>query len=208
MRVCWAKRDTSRASAPGRAHQLFGRVEHGLARLLGLEDDRVPGLLEDLPAQVVVTGVGKLDDHRAVGELLDDALVLARPAGTLRRYPYARDARVRDLACAGPALDVRLHALARLELLVQHGGLANPVEPERARLVLVGIPAVDVPALAPVHQLVGLDAAGGELVELLLVVLDLEQAPARDRAGHHPGDLGVIALRGGDLEALLGRVLP
>ena len=66
---------------------------------------------------------------------------------------------------------------------------------------------VHVPALLAVGQLVGLDRALGELVLVLLVVLDRQEPPADDRGGHHARDLGVVALRGRDLKALLGRVL-
>ena len=38
-------------------------------------------------------------------------------------------------------------------------------------------------------------------------MLDLEQPVLGDRAAHHAGDLRVVALGGGDLQALLGRVL-
>ena len=64
-----------------------------------------------------------------------------------------------------------------------------------------------VPALLAVGQLVGLDRALGELVLVLLVVLDRSRPPVGDRARHHARDLGVVALRGRDLEALGGRVL-
>ena len=37
-------------------------------------------------------------------------------------------------------------------------------------------------------------------------MLDLEQLALGDRAAHHAGDLGVVALGGGDLEAVDGRV--
>ena len=59
-----------------RGSQLFGRVEDGLACILGLQHHGVAGLLEDLAAEVVVAGVGELDDHRAVLQLLEQAVMV------------------------------------------------------------------------------------------------------------------------------------
>src|SRR3954452_5556174 len=56
----------------------------GLARVVGLEHGGVAGLLEDLAGQEVAALVAVLDDHRPVGELLRDAVLLARPARALR----------------------------------------------------------------------------------------------------------------------------
>ena len=67
--------------------------------------------------------------------------------------------------------------------------------------------ALDVPALFAVLQPVGLDRALGELVLVLLVVLEVEHAAAGDRLVDDLGDFGVAAARGGDLEPLLGGVV-
>ena len=67
--------------------------------------------------------------------------------------------------------------------------------------------ALDVPALAAVLEPVGLDRALGELVLVLLVVLELEHAAAGDRLVDDAGDLGVAAAAGGDLQPLLGGVV-
>ena len=182
-------------------------MEHRLARLLRLEHRGVAGLLEDLLGQVVEAAVGQLDNHRAVVQLLGHAAILARPARSLGRDPHAGHFRGGDLPRRGPALDVGLDALARLVGLVEHGGGADAVEPEGARGLLGGLVGVHVPALGAVHQLVRLDGARGELVLVLLVVLDLQHAALGDRARHDPGDLGVVALRGGDLEAVGGGIV-
>ena len=67
--------------------------------------------------------------------------------------------------------------------------------------------ALDVPALFAVLQPVGLDRALGELVLVLLVVLEVEHAAAGDRLVDDPGDLGVAAAGRGDLQPLLGGVV-
>src|SRR3954449_12628975 len=54
--------------SPCGGDQLGDERADGLARVLGLEDDRVPGLLEDLARQEVAALVAVLDDHRAVLE--------------------------------------------------------------------------------------------------------------------------------------------
>ena len=61
----------------------------------------------------------------------------------------------------------------------------------------------DVPALRSVGEAVGLDLALGELVLVLLVVVDREHAAALDRLVHLARDVGVVAARGRDLQPLL-----
>src|SRR2546427_123319 len=82
-------------------------------------------------------------------------------------------------------------------------GALHEVESEVAHAVARRVEGRHVPALAPVHQRVGLHAALGQLVLVLLVVLHLEQPVARDGARDHARDLGVVAGGAGDLEALL-----
>ncbi len=67
--------------------------------------------------------------------------------------------------------------------------------------------ALDVPALFAVLQPVGLDRAFGELVLVLLVVLELENPAGADRLVDLARDLGVAAAAGGDLQPLLGGIV-
>ena len=59
----------------------------------------------------------------------------------------------------------------------------------------------------PLISAYGSTSASGELVLVLLVVLEREQPPGGDRAGDDGRDLGIVAARGGDLKSLVGRVL-
>src|SRR3954465_7788197 len=90
----------------GCRRELGDRAADRLARVLGLEDRGVARLLEDLAHEVVGAREAVLDDHRTVGELLGDALLLARPARAVRRDPHPRDAGRLDLAGPRPAVDV------------------------------------------------------------------------------------------------------
>src|SRR5215210_3364372 len=67
--------------------KVLGGLQHGPARLLRLEHDRVARLLEDLAGKPLVRGEGALEDQRAVGQLGGGRMVLAHPAGALRRHP-------------------------------------------------------------------------------------------------------------------------
>src|SRR4051794_25364465 len=100
-------------------------------------------------------------------------MILADPAGAFRSDPDARGAAGVDLTGGEPAVDVGLDARARLEGVVEHVDPADPIQAVRAGLVLIEVPAVDVPALLAVHELVRLERPLGELVLVLLVVLDL-----------------------------------
>ena len=71
-----------------------------------------------------------------------------------------------------------------------------------------GIERRHIPALAAVDQRVRLDLPSGELVLVLLVVLERQEATPRDGARHDRRDLGVVATGAGDLEAFVHRVLP
>ena len=84
---------------------------------LGLEHDRVAGLLERLAHEPVDAGEAELDDHRAVLELGDDVALLARPARALGRDPHPSAARGGHLAGPRPAVDVgrRVDVGPRLE---------------------------------------------------------------------------------------------
>ena len=103
-------------------------------------------------------------------------------------------------------MDIGFDARARLELLVEDRGRPDPVEAEAPRGVALGVEGVEIPALLAVQELVRLDAPGGELVLVLLVVLEVEQAVVRDRPAHHLRHLRVVAGGGRDLEALNRRV--
>src|SRR4051794_34555709 len=86
-------RGVRRRCSQGRSSADRVEPRHGrpyrLARVVGLQHRGVAGLLEDLARQEVVTLVAVVDDDRAVGELLGDAVLLARPPGALRRDPDA-----------------------------------------------------------------------------------------------------------------------
>src|SRR6185503_13835813 len=80
-------------------------------------------------------------------------------------------------------------------------------EPEVARVALGWVVAEHVPALSPVDQRVRLDRALGELVLVLLVVLDRQQARVDDRAVDRARHLLVVTDRRSDLEAVMRWVL-
>src|SRR5204863_4923366 len=174
-------------------HALHG-FEDRLAGILGLDDRGVAGLLEHLAYEVVRARERELDDDGAVGELLRHRALLARPAGAVGGDPHARDPRGLDLAGARPALEVgaRLDLRARRVLLGQHLGLADAVQPEVADRLLGRVVRGDVPALAAVDQVVGLDRARRVLVLVLLVVVEAHQPAALDRLRHDAGDLRVV----------------
>src|SRR4051812_5452599 len=201
--IC-SRRLTSRVHGEAR-----DRRADRLARVLWLEHGGVAGLLEDLAGEEVAALVAVLDDDRAVGELLGDAVLLAGPPGALGRDPHARHARRLDLPGPRPALDGRLEVdlRARREDRVGHARGAHAVEAEVAQRVALRVERGDVPALAPVDELVGLDAALGELVLVGLVVVELDQAAAGDGLRDDRGDLGVVRAGGGDLQPGLRRVL-
>src|SRR6202044_1545590 len=119
---------------------------------------------------------------RAVVPLAGDAALLARPAGPLGRDPDARDTRGADLAGAQPAVDVAggVDVGARREALLGDLGAAYAIEAEVAHGGLVGIVGPHIPALAPVDQRVGLDAARGVLVLVLLVIVELDEHAVGD----------------------------
>src|SRR5829696_9035786 len=104
---------------------------------------------------------------------------------------------------AGDLLDLR----PRLEALRGEGRLLDPVELEVADAVFGQVVTLDVPALFAVLQPVGLDRAFGELVLVLLVVLEVEHPAAGDRFIDDLGDFGIAAARGGDLQPLLGGIV-
>src|SRR5215207_4301390 len=187
--------------------KLLSSLQNRPARLVRLEHDGVARLLENLAGEPLVRRVRALEDHGAVGELGGTGMVLAHPARSLWGDPDARRAARLDLPGREPAVHVGLDSWARLEALVEHIHLAHAVEPVRARRLLAEVPAVDVPTLLAVHELVRLDRPLGELVLVLLVVVDLHKLAAHDRAGHHAGHIGVIALRRRDLKAVRGRIL-
>ena len=180
----------------------------GLTRVVGLEDDEVADPLQDLADQPVARAVRDLDDNGTVVELLDHRPLLAQPAGALGRDPDPRDPGGRNLSVDEPLLlgEPVLDPLPRLELAVGDPRLLHPVEAEVTRVGAVEVVAAEIPALGPADQLIGLDLALGELVLVLLVVLELEHAPARDRLVHGSHDGGVVTARR-DLEPLLGGVV-
>ena len=164
------------------AGQLAGALEHGLAGVVGLQHGRVAGLAQDLAHQPLDAGERQLGDQRAVLQLLDDRAPLALPAGALGGDPDARDPRRRhragDAASPRGRRSGRSRAGARSSRLEIRTSL-DPVEAEVARVVALEVVAEQVPALAPVHQRVRLDRALGELVLVLLVVVERQQARAR-----------------------------
>ena len=95
---------------------------------------------------------------------------------------------------------------ARLEVLAGRLGLLGPVEAEVADGVALAVAAADVPALRAAGEPVGLDLAGGELVLVLLVVLDPQHRAVGDRVVDGADDLGLVALDR-DLQALLGGIV-
>ena len=155
-------------------------------------------------------GVGKLDDDGAVGQLLDHGALLAQPAGPLGRDPDPGDLGGRHLAVGHPALDPGqlLDLGPRLEAS-RSASVASLIRSSlKWRTPLFGqVVALDVPALAAVLQPVGLDRALGELVLVLLVVLELEHPLGGDRLVDDARDLGVAAAGRGDLQPLLGGVV-
>src|SRR3954451_10104876 len=83
--LIWSRR--LMGANPTRSAQLRDRVAHGLARVVRLEHGRLPRLGEHAAHEPVGSLERDGDDDRAVGELLGHRLVLARPAGALRRVP-------------------------------------------------------------------------------------------------------------------------
>ena len=156
-----------------------------------------------------VAGVGQLDDDGAVGQLLDHGALLAQPARPLRRDPDAGDVGGRHLAVGHPALDAGqlLDLGARLEGLLGERRLLDPVELEVANAVFGQVVALDVPALVAVLQPVGLDRAFGELVLVLLVVLELEDAAGADRLVDRRARPRRRRRYRGDLQPLLGGIV-
>ena len=133
----WSRRLTGGGLSGKRARRRRERLGGGAdrrARVLGLEHDRVAGLLEHLAHEPVDAGEAELDDHRAVVELGDHGPLLARPPRALGRDPDARAARGGDLAGPRPAVDVgrRIHVRARLEVLVGDRRRLDPVQAEVA----------------------------------------------------------------------------
>src|SRR5690242_10127435 len=147
------------ALAADHSGQRLGRLEHRRPGVLRLEHRGVARLFEDRPGEPVVARGLDLDDHRAVLQLLDDALVLAGPARALRREPDTAGLGLRDLVGTGPLRHVGSQVGARLEALAGDARLANAVQAEGAGVALCRIPRVDVPALVSVVQEVGLDTA-------------------------------------------------
>ena len=129
------------------------------------------------------------------------------PASSIVPFCFGSGRRASQLG--HPALDAGdlLDLGARLEAVRREGRLLDPVELEVADPVFGQVVALDVPALFAVLQPVGLDRALGELVLVLLVVLEVEHAAAGDRLVDDLGDFGVAAARRGDLEPLLGGVV-
>src|SRR3954470_2897696 len=179
--LIWSRR--LMGANPTRSAELRDRLAHGLARVVRLEHGRVARLGEHAAHEPVGALERDRDDDRAVGELLGHRLVLARPAGALRRVPDARDPRRRHLAGARPPLDVaeRVDLAARLERVVEQRGVLDAVEAEVAQAVLVDVDRGDVPALAPVEERVRLDRPRRQLVFVGLVVLHAQPPPAGDR---------------------------
>src|SRR5450755_871861 len=173
------------------------------------EHDRIAGFFEYLAHEPVDPGEAQLDDHRTVLELADHVALLPRPAGAVGGHPDLRSARRRHFAGSRPPVHVggRIYVWSRLERLGGHAGRLDPVKPEVANAVAGRVEAGHVPALAAIDQRVGLNQPRGELVLVLLVVLEREQLTSGDRAGHYRGDLGVVAAGRGHLKALVGWVL-
>ena len=197
------------AAGPGARCQLDDSLRIASRASSGSRTTRSPAPREDLAHQPGGAGIGKLDDHRAVGELLDHGALLAQPAGPLRRDPDPGHVGGRHLAVGHPALDAGdlLDLGAGLEAAAGDLGLLDPVELEVAHCLAAKVIALDVPALAPVLEPVRLDLALGELVLVLLVVVDLEHLALGDRLVDRRAHLGVAAAAGGDLQAFLRGVV-
>src|SRR5512132_2227340 len=105
------------------------------AQVVGLEDDRVAAVGEDLALEPLRASDGQFGDGGPVSESAGAAL--DRPAGDLRRVEHTRHARIAEAA--------RLEALAALERLVEQLRVAHPVETEAALAVARPIPRVDAP---------------------------------------------------------------
>ena len=99
-----------------------------------------------------------------------------------------------------------LDAVAGLERRVGYARLLHAVETEMARVVAAEVVAAEVPALGAVDELVGLHLPLDELVLVLLVVVELEDAPLLDRLVDRTDHLRVVAA-GRYLKALLRRVV-
>src|SRR5262249_5654162 len=173
--------------------------------LLRLHHHQIPGPLDDRADQPLRRPVRELDPGGAVVELLDHRSLLSQPSRPLRGDPDPGDAGRPHLAPHQPLLlgEALLDPLARLEPRPRRPRLPDPVEPEVAGVVAGEVVAAQVPALGSADELVGLDLAFGELVLVLLVVVELEDPPGPDRIVDGRHDLRVVA-PGGDLEALLG----
>ena len=157
-----------------------------VAGVLGLEHGGVAGLLEDLAHEPVDAREAQLDDDRAVRQLLDRRCAPRAPSGRARaRSTRARRARpatspVRGQPSTSAAGSTSGRGVKRSSVT---SARLIAVQPEVARRRLArGVVGGDVPALAAVDQRVGLDASAGELVLVGLVVVQLEQPAAGDRA--------------------------
>src|SRR5688500_10245640 len=122
-------------SAAGEPGERLGTLEHRGASLFRLDHHGIAAEAEDLVHEPVGALEMLLGDHGAVLQLLDHPLVLARPARALGRPPDTRYLGPLDLAGLQPSARVGLDPLARLELLVEDVGRADPVKPEGARVV-------------------------------------------------------------------------
>ena len=140
----------------------------------------------------------------------DDACAPRAPSGRARARSTRARARRRDLAGARPALDVggwvdlgpRLEASRRAprRRLMRSRRKWRTSSSRR-------VEGRDVPALAAVDQRVRLDRALGELVLVLLVVLEAQQPAAGDRARETTRAISESSpARARDLQALLHRV--
>src|SRR5579875_3716443 len=198
-----------RECRPGGFRDRLDRPSYGCARIGGLKHGRIACLFEHLAHEPVDPRQRKLDDHRAVGQLRQHRALLARPPRPFGRDQHTCATGSGHLAGAWPAGDVggRIDVVSRLEALVGHLGGLEAVEPKMPDRAARAVEARQVPAIAPVDQRVRLNCPRRELVLVLLVVLESEQPPLRDRARDDGRDLGILPARGGELQPLAGGVL-